>query len=118
MNQLHPLLQAYVDQVGQQVKAREIRQEIKEEISEHLYELWESIRSDEVDDESAARLAVAQMGASEEIAKGLNRVHKPRIPWGMLAFLGLMLPLALLVMYAVQLGYQAGDGLFVRQAYT
>lgn len=116
MSQLHPLLQAYVDQVGQQVKAREIRQEIKEEISEHLYELWESIRSDEVDDESAARLAVAQMGASEEIAKGLNRVHKPRIPWGMLAFLGLMLPLALLVMYAVQLGYQAGDGLFVRQA--
>ncbi len=41
----------------------------------------------------------------------------------MLGFLGLMLTLALLVMYAVQLGYKAsngflgdGGGLFVRQA--
>jgi hypothetical protein len=46
---LHPL---YVDQVGRQVKAKELRLEVKEEISVHLYELWESFRSDDVDDDT------------------------------------------------------------------
>jgi cell division protein FtsW (lipid II flippase) len=111
---LHPLLQEYVDQVSRQIQAKELRLEVKEEISAHLYELWEGFRSNEIDDDTAAQLAIAQMGDTEEIAAGFNQVHKPRVPWGMLGFLGLMLTLALLAMYAVQLGYQ--DGLFVKQA--
>lgn len=122
MNQLHPLLQEYVDQVVRQVKARELRQEIQEEISGHLDELWLSVRAEGLDDEAAARRAIAQMGDSEAVAQGLNRVHKPRIPWAMLCSLGLLLSIALLAMYAVQFsnnadnGFLSGFDLLIRQA--
>lgn len=112
MKNLHPLLQEYVSQVCKQVKARELRQEISEEISAHLYELWETKRVEGLDDEAAARQAIAQMGDTDSVANGLNRVHRPRVPWMMLFSLALLLTIALLAMYAVQLSYQAGEGLW------
>lgn len=123
MRNLHPLLQEYTKQVSRQVKARELRQEISEEIAGHLDELWESLRDQGLDDEAAARQAIAQMGDTDAVARGLNRVHKPRVPWAMLSVLTLLLGIALLVMYAVQLSYAAGSGrmsdydLLVRQAF-
>ncbi|WP_178075886.1 FtsW/RodA/SpoVE family cell cycle protein [Paenibacillus oralis] len=122
MRNLHPLLQEYAKQVCRQVKARELRQEISEEISGHLDELWESLRAQGLDDEAAARQAIAQMGDTDAVALGLNRVHKPRVPWAMLSVLTLLLGIALLSMYAVQLSYGAGSSymsgvsLFPKQA--
>ncbi|MCM3703892.1 FtsW/RodA/SpoVE family cell cycle protein [Paenibacillus macerans] len=110
MRNLHPLLQEYAKQVCRQVKARELRQEISEEIAGHLDELWESLRAQGLDDEAAARQAIAQMGDTDAVAQGLNRVHKPRVPWAMLSVLTLLLGIALLSMYAVQLSYKAGTG--------
>ncbi|MGZ7445133.1 FtsW/RodA/SpoVE family cell cycle protein [Paenibacillus sp. TH7-28] len=109
MRNLHPLLQEYAKQVCRQVKARELRQEISEEIAGHLDELWESLRAQGLDDEAAARQAIAQMGDTDAVAQGLNRVHKPRVPWAMLSVLTLLLGIALLSMYAVQLSYDAGS---------
>lgn len=122
MIHIHPLLQEYVDQVCRQVKARELRQEIREEIAGHLDELWESMRAEGLDEEAAARQAIAQMGDTDSVAQGLNRVHQPRVPWAMLCSLALLLTIALLAMFAVQLSYNAGNGflsdteLFVKQA--
>lgn len=110
MKNLHPLLQEYVSQVSGQVKARELRQEIREEIAGHLDELWEAKRAEGLDDEAAARQAIAQMGNTDSVAEGLNRVHRPRVPWMMLISLALLLMIALLAMYAVKLSYQAGEG--------
>ncbi|WP_068786462.1 FtsW/RodA/SpoVE family cell cycle protein [Paenibacillus phocaensis] len=121
MRPLHPLLQEYVNRVCGQVKARELCQEIKEELSGHLDELWESMRAEGLDEDTAAQRAIARMGDSESVAQGLNRVHKPRIPWALLCTLALLLTIALIAVYAVQLSYNAGNGflsdadLFVRQ---
>lgn len=110
MRNMHPLLQEYARKVCRQVKARELRQEIREEIAGHLDELWESLRAQGLDDEAAARQAIAQMGDTDTVAQGMNRVHMPRVPWVMLCSLAMLLTIALLAMYAVQLSYKAGTG--------
>ncbi|MFB5678381.1 FtsW/RodA/SpoVE family cell cycle protein [Paenibacillus terreus] len=107
MKKLHPLLQQYVDHVSGQVKARELREDIKEEIAGHLEGLMEHKLAQGLDDDAAAQWAIAQMGSTESVAKGLNQVHRPRIPWGMLSYLILLLAVALVSMYAIDLSYAA-----------
>ncbi|MFM9279906.1 FtsW/RodA/SpoVE family cell cycle protein [Paenibacillus jiagnxiensis] len=109
MKKLHPTLQDYVNHVSGQVKARELREDIKEEIAGHLEELMEHKLAQGLDDDTAAQWAITQMGSTESVAKGLNQVHKPRIPWGMLSYLILLLVVALVSMYAIDLSYAAGS---------
>jgi cell division protein FtsW (lipid II flippase) len=111
MKKMHPLLQEYVDYVSGRVKARELREDIKEEIAGHLEELMEYKCAQGWSDDAAAEWAVDQMGSSESVVKGLNRVHKPRIPWALLSCLLVLLAVALVIMYAVQLSYAAGSHL-------
>lgn len=103
----HPLLQDYIQDVGRQIKARELRKEIMREIAGHLDDLMDRGRQQGHDDDAAARFAIAQMGDAAAVAQGLNRVHKPRVPWGMLCCLALLAAIALIAMYAVHLGYGA-----------
>ncbi|WP_026326422.1 FtsW/RodA/SpoVE family cell cycle protein [Paenibacillus ginsengihumi] len=105
----HPLLQDYIRDVGRQIKARELRKEITQEIAGHLDDLMDRGRQQGHDDDAAARFAIAQMGDAAAVAQGLNRVHKPRVPWGMLCCLALLAAIALIAMYAVQLSYDAGS---------
>jgi cell division protein FtsW (lipid II flippase) len=123
MMDMHPLVLGYLDDVCRQVKARELRKEIKQELASHLDELMELKREQGHDDNAAARWAIAQMGDTASVAQGLNQVHKPRIPWAMLGCLVLLITIALVTMYAVQLSYAAdqrkimtGIDLFLRQA--
>lgn len=122
MMNVHPLVQQYVNDVCRQVKARELRKDIKEELESHLEELIGFKQAQGLDDDAAVHWAIAQMGDKCLVAKGLNQVHKPRIPWAMLGSLVLLLTIALVTMYAVELSYKAassimgGIQLFVRQA--
>jgi len=118
---IHPLVEQYVSDVCSQVKAKEIRPDIQEELLGHLDELIDArlaAKPDE-DREAATRWAIRQMGASHEVASGLNRVHKPRIPWAMLGALGLLLIIAIIVMYAVTDAYASSEmGMFPRRNFA
>ncbi|WP_248928556.1 FtsW/RodA/SpoVE family cell cycle protein [Paenibacillus hamazuiensis] len=122
MTDRHPLVQEYVNDICRQVRAKELRKEIKLELLSHLDELVESRKERGHDGDEAARWALEQMGNADEVASGLNRVHKPRIPWLLLGCLALLVAIALVVMYAVELSYAAGprrmyggEDLFLRE---
>ncbi len=108
MNGTHPAIRSYLEEVARQIKAKDCRDEIMEELSGHLEELMTSRKSEGADEEEAARWAVAQMGETREVASGLNRVHRPRVPWAMLSALTAVLAVSLVAMYSVQLSYRDG----------
>jgi cell division protein FtsW (lipid II flippase) len=107
----HPLAEKYVADVCSQVKAKELRPDIQDELLSHLEELIEARLAGHPDEdqEAAVRWAIKQMGDSSEVASGLNRVHKPRTPWAMLVALGLLLAVAIIVMYAVTEAYASNE---------
>ncbi|UUZ91293.1 permease prefix domain 1-containing protein [Paenibacillus sp. P25] len=106
----HPLVIDYVSDVCRQVKAKELRKDIREELISHLEELMQFKRDQGLSDDEAAQWAIEQMGDTYSVAKGLNQVHKPRIPWTILGSLALLFMITLVSMYAVDLGYRANLG--------
>ncbi|MFD0680851.1 MULTISPECIES: FtsW/RodA/SpoVE family cell cycle protein [unclassified Paenibacillus] len=105
MRDQHPVVLEYLNEVCKQIKARELRKEIRLELEGHLEELvWEK-RELGMDEEAAARLAIEQMGDSTAVAAGLNQIHKPSIPWGLLSWLTVLIAVALVTMYALDLSY-------------
>lgn len=106
----HPLVAAYIEDICSQVRAKDIRQDIQDELLSHLDELVETRLASHPDEDqdTAIRWAIRQMGDATEVAKGLNRVHKPRIPWALLTALGILLLIALIVMDALTKAYASG----------
>lgn len=108
---IHPLMANYIEDICLQVRAKDIRPDIQDELQNHLDELIETRLAAHPDEnqDSAIRWAIRQMGDATEVAKGLNRVHKPRIPWAMLGALGILLLIALTVMDALTKAYASGQ---------
>ncbi|MFH5187509.1 FtsW/RodA/SpoVE family cell cycle protein [Paenibacillus sp. TAB 01] len=103
----HPLIQQYLSSVCMQIRARELHKEIRQEMAVHLEELVGCKREEGADEETAVRWALEQMGDPETVGAGLNRVHKPRIAWGLIGGLAALLIISLVAMYAVGLSYAA-----------
>ncbi|WP_157685572.1 FtsW/RodA/SpoVE family cell cycle protein [Paenibacillus donghaensis] len=92
----------FLDEVCGQVSAQEAHAEIRRELGSHLEDL---IAEREVLGESreqAIAWALAQMGEPRKLGRSLHQVHKPRIPWGLLAVMMLMSIISLLVMSSIQ----------------
>ncbi|NOU95153.1 hypothetical protein GC093_18260 [Paenibacillus sp. LMG 31456] len=107
MRNQHPLVLEYLDEVCRQIKARELRKEIRQELEGHLEELMSEKREQGMDEKAAAGFAIEQMGQASDVAAGLNHVHKPSIPWGLLSWLMILIAVALVTMYALDLSYTA-----------
>lgn len=103
----HLLVEQYLSSVCREVKARELHKEIRQEMADHLDDLIALKRSEGSDEEEAVQWAVAQMGDPETVGAGLNQVHKPKMAWGLIGGLALLLVISLVAMYAVELSYAA-----------
>ena len=73
---------------------REIEQHLDEQIGEYLMEGMEP--------EEAEKEAVKQMGDPVETGISLDRIHRPRMPWGMLLWIGILSILGLGIYMALQ----------------
>ncbi|MBE1447067.1 FtsW/RodA/SpoVE family cell cycle protein [Paenibacillus sp. OAS669] len=101
----HPIIDDYLDSVIRLVKARELHKDIRREIADHLEELVSLKREEGSSEEEAARWAVRQMGEPSVVGSELNKVHKPRIPWGLIGWVAVWLIFSFVAMYAVELSY-------------
>lgn len=75
----------YLKQVCTQVRARAIHPELRRELGSHLVDLADERESQGWEREEAVQWAMQQMGDPEAVGKSLNRIHRPRINWGLLA---------------------------------
>lgn len=105
MNDLtkHPQVESFLDKVCALVKSRELHEEIKLELSNHLFEIIEERMKEGESEDKAIEQAIDQMGDPLLIGKQLNHAHKPRIEWGLLGIISILIGIGLMGMYAVQL---------------
>ncbi|AIQ13083.1 FtsW/RodA/SpoVE family cell cycle protein [Paenibacillus durus] len=75
----------YLKRVCAQVRARAIHPELRRELGSHLVDLADDRESQGWEREEAVQWAMQQMGDPEAVGKSLNRIHRPRINWGLLA---------------------------------
>ena len=112
----HKAIQRYLDEVCEQIRAKEMHEEIRLELTGHLEELaYEKLELAGQDDDSLGKNsptddaveeaighAITRMGNPQTIGKRLHRVHRPKTDWGLLALAALLIGIGLMAMYALQ----------------
>ncbi|MFF2907862.1 FtsW/RodA/SpoVE family cell cycle protein [Paenibacillus sp. NPDC057934] len=91
----------FLDQVCLEVRAKDMHDDIREELSGHLEELIQDRQAHGFPQAGSEAWAVAQMGDPQSLGKTLNRVHKPRMNWGLLGTVLFFAALSLVVMLSV-----------------
>ncbi|GAA0077592.1 FtsW/RodA/SpoVE family cell cycle protein [Clostridium sp. CTA-5] len=85
-------IKEYINDVCSQVKNKRVHNEIKDELSAHLEEKAnEYIKSGEKE-ENALKKAINEMGSSKHVGSELNKLHKSKPEWSVIALsVGLIL---------------------------
>jgi hypothetical protein len=74
----------YIKEVCTLVKNKKVHKNIKEELLSHIDEIVENEVARGKSEEEAIEQAILQMGASDVVGKGLNKVHKAASDWTLL----------------------------------
>ena len=78
-------IRAYLDAVGEQIRWRRARPAAIRELEQHLEDQREEFLAGGHPPEEAERLAVEEMGDPAAVGAELDRFHRPRPQWGLLA---------------------------------
>lgn len=104
-------MRAYLDTVQEQIRWRRARPVVVRELEQHLTDQRDAFRAEGHDPEAAERLAVEEMGDPVEVGTELDRVHRPKPQWQLLAAtLALALLGGLLRMWFTFSGMEYYDG--------
>ncbi|MCM3716460.1 FtsW/RodA/SpoVE family cell cycle protein [Alkalihalobacillus oceani] len=75
----------FLTKVTSKVKAKEARSMIKKELIHHLQELSHSFQQKTASKEEADERAIQEMGNPFTLGENLNRLHRPKIDWLLIA---------------------------------
>lgn len=87
----------YLETVRQQIRWKKARRVVVEEIRAHLEDQEEAYLKNGSSQEAAAHCAVAEMGDPVVVGEQLDRIHRPRPDWILLAMTAALLLLGLVV---------------------
>ncbi|MBU9712814.1 FtsW/RodA/SpoVE family cell cycle protein [Evansella tamaricis] len=93
---------SYLDQVMVQIKSKDAHQMIVKELEGHLKELSTSYQQGEsISKEDADQKAIAEMGNPVALGKQLNKVHRPKMDWGLLGLFTLIVAVSFLPLFGM-----------------
>ena len=75
-------MRAYLEAVQAQIRWKRARPVLVRELEQHLEDQRDSFLQEGNSPEEAERLAVQDMGDPVTVGTELDRVHRPRPPWG------------------------------------
>lgn len=78
-------IRAYLDTVEEQIRWKRARPVLARELEQHLTDQRDAFQAEGNDPETAERLAVEEMGDPVFVGTELDRVHRPKPQWGLLA---------------------------------
>ncbi len=90
-------IQAYVNTVCQQIRWKKAHNRVSEELLNHIEDGRDSYITQGLDENTATEKAIAETGDAADIGTQLDRIHRPKPQWGMLAATVVLLLLGLLV---------------------
>ena len=79
----HDTIQAYLETAGEQIRWGRARQVVIPELRQHLEDQRDAFLAEGRED--AERLAVEEMGDPVSVGAELDRIHRPKPQWGLLA---------------------------------
>ncbi|SNS18042.1 cell division protein FtsW, lipid II flippase [Anaerovirgula multivorans] len=100
MQQLDKITE-YLDTVRQQVRWKKAQPIVLDEIQNHITDQKNAFLNDGFDEETATDKAIAEMGDPVVVGEKLNRVHKPKPDWSLLALTVAMLLLGLAIQFFI-----------------
>ncbi len=77
----------YLKILTEQIRCKMARGEVSKEISGHIEDQTRTFMSEGLERSEAEELAVREMGDPVETGNELDKVHRPRMPWGMVALI-------------------------------
>ena len=89
----HKTIQGYLAAVEEQIRWKRARPVVTQELARHLEDQRDAFADEGNAPEEAERLAVEEMGDPVAVGTELDRIHRPRPQWGLLA-LTMLLALA------------------------
>lgn len=92
-------IKEFLNNVCEQIKYKPIREEIAKELENHIEESKENYIKEGMEEKVAEEKAIKQMGEAEEIGKGLNKIHRPKLDWKLLLIVGILLCFGFLVVF-------------------
>ena len=84
-------IREYLDTVQEQIRWKRARPVVARELEQHLNDQRGAFLEEGNTPETAERLAVEEMGDPVSVGTALDRVHRPRPQWGMLAAMAVSL---------------------------
>ncbi|WP_195572311.1 FtsW/RodA/SpoVE family cell cycle protein [Paenibacillus sp. 1001270B_150601_E10] len=93
----HRIRDQYLDQVCKQIKAKDMHDEIRDELLSHWDELVQDALEDGCPDENVDALVHRQMGDPEEVGRGFNQVHCPKMNWGLIVSVGILVVIGIVI---------------------
>ena len=95
-------VEQYLDAVCSRVKCKEVHSDIRLELATHLEDIVAEELQRGATPDDAAKTALSCMGDPLTVGASLDKVHKPRIEWSIVALLISFLGIALITMYSVK----------------
>lgn len=111
-------MEQYLSAVLAHIRSLELHPEIRAELEAHIQDRAAEHEAAGMAPAEALQLAQEQMGDPEALGAELNRAHRPRTEWWLLAVTGLLVGLGLVAMLALRLGEGSPDYIFGRQVLT
>lgn len=93
---------AYLDTLTDQIRYKKARAAVRREVGAHLEDQIGEYLMQGMTREEAEREAVRQMGDPVEVGVSMDRIHRPRMPWGMILWISALGLLGIGIQAALQ----------------
>lgn len=95
----------YLNALTDQIRYKKARSTVADEIRSHIEDQTAAFLDEDMDEENAEKMAVQEMGDPIETGIALDRIHRPRMAWGMIGLVALLSITGLILQYLVQLEF-------------
>ena len=96
-------IEVYMELVCSQIKFKDIHENIKEELVDHINNIVEENMEKGISLEESIDKAIKQMGDPYILGKELNKVHKPKPEWSILALTLVFTLIGIVALYVMSL---------------
>lgn len=93
----------YLQILTEQIRSKKARSAVGEEIKGHIEEQKLEFMSEGMESQEAEEAAVREMGDPVAAGNELDRIHRPKMAWGMIGLIGLLSVAGLLIQYLLKL---------------
>lgn len=97
----------YLQLVTDQIRWKKARLDVKAELENHIMDQMESYRSEGMEEQAAMKQAILEMGDPVEVGVELDRIHRPKMSWGILLLVGILGGMSVLLQFVLWRGGNA-----------